>query len=138
MIELQATDFAVDEMLAKLKRPEVGAIVSFIGTVRGFTAEKNEPVKALNCEVYEKMALAKFSEIEQEAHTRYEILDTLIVHRTGRLAVGDNIVIIAVSASHRQPAFEDCEFIIDELKKVVPIWKKEITDQDEYWVEAEL
>lgn len=138
MIELQAGDFVVDEMLAKLKRPEVGAIVSFIGTVRGFSAEKKGQVKALNFEVYEKMALAKFSEIEQEATTSYEILDTLIVHRTGRLAVGDNIVFIAVAASHRKPAFEACEFIIDELKKVVPIWKKEITDQDECWVESDL
>lgn len=83
------------------------------------------------------MALETFQELERTAKASFEIQDTLIIHRIGRLAVSENIVLIAVSAMHRKPAFEACEFIIDELKKIVPIWKKEITEENEYWVEGE-
>ncbi len=123
--------------MAKFKRPEIGAIVSFVGTVRGVSQDGSESVKALNYEVYENMALETFQELERTAKASFEIQDTLIIHRIGRLAVSENIVLIAVSAMHRKPAFEACEFIIDELKKIVPIWKKEITEENEYWVEGE-
>jgi molybdopterin synthase catalytic subunit len=123
--------------LANFKRPDVGAIVSFVGTVRGVSQDGSEPVQALDYEVYDEMALAKFQEVERAAKASYEIQDTLIIHRTARLAVSENIVLIAVAAAHRKPAFEACEYIIDELKKIVPIWKKEITDDNEYWVEGE-
>jgi molybdopterin synthase catalytic subunit len=136
LIEVREDDFNIDQELAKIKNAEVGGIVTFIGTVRDFTRDRSEKVEALNFEIYQDMALDKLSDIEQQAKDKYEIQDLLIIHRTGKLSVGENIVLVAVSASHRKPAFQACEFIIDELKKVVPIWKKEITGQDEHWVEA--
>lgn len=134
MIELREADFSVEEVMTKLKTPEVGAIVSFVGVVRGFSTDKTTKVKALNYEVYKDMALKKFTEIEREVQKRFEIQDSIIIHRLNKIPVGENIVLIAVSASHRKPAFLACEFIIDELKKIVPIWKKEITEKDENWV----
>lgn len=136
LIEVHEDDFNIDQELAKIKNANVGGIVTFIGTVRGFTRDQTEKVEALNFEIYKDMAIEKLSEIERQAKDKYEIQDLLIVHRLGKLTVGENIVLIAVSASHREPAFQACEFIINELKKVVPIWKKEITSQDEHWVEA--
>ena len=136
LIEVREDDFNIDQELSGIKNPNVGGIVTFIGTVRGFNRDQTEKVEALSFEIFKDMALEKFSEIEQQAKDKFEIQDLLIIHRTGKLTVGENIVLVAVSASHRKPAFQACEFIIDEIKKVVPIWKKETTGKDEHWVEA--
>ncbi|UCE37869.1 MAG: molybdenum cofactor biosynthesis protein MoaE [Thermoplasmata archaeon] len=141
MIEIRERDFDVNEILEGLRNENVGAVVSFIGTVRGVTdntlANQNKgllEVKQLEYETYNKMALSKMEEIRAHALSNYDIQDMHIIHRTGTLTPKEKIVLIAVSASHRKEAFSACEYAIDELKKIVPIWKKEVTEEKEYWV----
>ena len=141
MIEITDEDFDVNDALLKLKKEGVGAIVTFMGTVRDFAevedpggARKKVKVKELLYESYRDMALQEMSRIEKHATANFDIDDVFMVHRTGLLKPSDRIVLIAVSAAHRKAAFSACEYIIDELKRMVPIWKKEITDHDEYWV----
>ena len=114
-------DFSIDELVQKLKKPEMGAIVTFLGVVR----EEGE-IKGMNVEVYEKMAGDELEKLEREAREKFEVEAVEIVHREGSLKVGDNIVVILVGAKHRKEAFLACEYLIDELKERVPIWKKEV------------
>ncbi len=113
-------DLSIDELVMKMKRPEIGAIVTFLGVVRG-----DAGIKGMNVEVYEKMAVDELKKLEREAHEKFEIEAVEIVHRKGTLNVGENIVVILVGAKHRKEAFRACEYLIDELKEKVPIWKKE-------------
>lgn len=112
-------DFSIDELVLKLKKPEIGAIVTFLGVVR---AEAG--LKGLNVEIYEEMAEKELRKLEQEAREKFDIEAVEIVHRAGSLKVGENIVVILVGARHRKEAFQACEYLIDELKERVPIWKK--------------
>lgn len=140
MIEITTSDFDANDVIARLRTEKVGAIVSFMGTVRDFTeisqrgmVEKVD-VKELIYESYDDMALEKMSQIRKEAMAKYEIEDMSIIHRKGTLRPLDQIVIIACSAAHRKDAFSACEYAIEKLKKVVPIWKKEVGIDGEYWV----
>lgn len=114
--------------------PESGGIDVFIGTVRNAT--KGKTVLRLEFEAYEKMALAEMEKIATRALEKWPVQKLLIHHRTGSLAVGEVPVIIAVSAAHRDAAFEACRYVIDTLKQTVPIWKKEIFEDGEVWVAA--
>lgn len=114
--------------------PESGGIDVFIGTVRNVT--KGKTVMRLEFEAYEKMALAEMEKIAAQALEKWPVQKLLIHHRTGVLAVGEVPVIIAVSAAHRDAAFEACRYVIDTLKQTVPIWKKEIFEDGEVWVAA--
>ena len=118
--------------------------MSFIGTVRDFSEVKGEngltthvPVQYLQYECYKDMAMAKMEEIRDQAMNSYEIDNMLIIHRMGKLDPSDRIVMIAVSAAHRKDAFGACQYAIDELKRSVPIWKKEFTPLGECWVGAD-
>ena len=144
MIEIRERNFDVNETLAGLIKENVGAVVSFIGTVRGTTEntevnQKQKPieVKQLEYDIYKEMTLSKMEKIKETALSDYDIHEIHIIHRIGTLKPTEKIVLIAVSASHRKDAFSACEFAIDELKKIVPIWKKEITTDKEYWVGKE-
>jgi len=114
--------------------PESGGIDVFIGTVRNAT--KGKTVLRLEFEAYEKMAIAEMEKIAAQALTKWPVQKLLIHHRTGILTVGEIPVIIAVSAAHRDAAFEACRYVIDTLKQTVPIWKKEIFEDGEVWVAA--
>lgn len=141
MIEITTSDFNASSVIAQLRSRKIGAIVSFIGTVRDFTeiprddVLKKVDVKELVFETYDDMALEKMTQIQKEAKVKYGIEDMSIIHRKGTLRPSDQIVIIACSAAHRKDAFLACEFAIEELKKIVPIWKKEVGHEEEYWVE---
>jgi len=113
--------FSIDELVMKLKKPEIGAIVTFLGVVRA-----EEGLKGLNVEVYEEMAEQVLKKLEREAREKFNIEAVEIVHRAGSLKVGENIVVILVGAKHRKEAFQACEYLIDELKARVPIWKEEL------------
>ncbi len=113
-------DFSIDELVRKMKKPEIGAIVTFLGTVRA-----DEGINGMHIEVYKAMAVDELEKLEREAHEKFEIEAVEIVHREGALNVGENIVAILVGAKHRKEAFRACEYLIDELKKRVPIWKQE-------------
>jgi len=114
-------DFSIDELVRKMKKPEIGAIVTFLRVVR-----REEGIKGMNVEVYEKMAVDELEKLEREVREKFEIEAVEIVHREGSLKVGENIVVILVGAKHRKEAFRACEYLIDELKERVPIWKKEL------------
>lgn len=116
-----------------------GAIVSFIGLVREFSKEglnDGDAVNTLTLEHYPGMTEKALQAIENEAKKRWDILDSLIVHRVGTLKSQDQIVLVMVSSAHRGDAFQACEFMMDYLKTQAPFWKKEATGQGAHWVEA--
>lgn len=117
-----------------VKSPESGGIDVFIGTVRDTT--KGKQVFRLDFEAYEPMALSEMKKIAETAVARWPVNKILIHHRTGPLPIGEIAVIIAVSAAHRDAAFEACRYAIDTLKQTVPIWKKEVFEDGEVWVAA--
>lgn len=114
---------------------ECGATVTLDGYAREWTAGRK--TKYLFYEAYEPMALAEMEKLGNEARRRFEISHIGIVHRTGRVEIGETSVVISVSAPHRRAAFEACDWAINELKRTVPIWKKEVFDDSEQWVEGE-
>jgi MoaE-MoaD fusion protein len=113
-----------------------GAIVTFDGFVRNESHGRR--TLYLDYEAYEPMALAKMKEIAQQAHENFAIHKLAIVHRLGRLQIGETSVFIAVSAPHRSAAFDACRFAIDTLKRTVPIWKKEYFEDGAVWADGEL
>ncbi len=118
-----------------VRTPKAGGIVSFIGTVRNAT--DGARVTGIELESASELARKDLSRIAQMAGKRYKVSKMSIVHRIGRLRVGDVIVVIAVSAPHRADAFAACKFVIDELKKTTPIWKKEFSGAKGHWVQGE-
>jgi molybdopterin synthase catalytic subunit len=114
--------------------PESGGIDVFVGTVRNVT--KNKKVVWLEFEAYEPMALKEMKKIADEAMAKWPVHKLLIHHRTGILNIGEIPVVIAVSAAHRDAAFDACRYAIDTLKQTVPIWKKEVFEDGDVWVAA--
>ncbi len=106
-----------------MRRPGCGGVVLFLGTVRDLTGD--EVTEALDYEAYPGMAEKKLAEIEREARARWPVGEIALVHRLGRLGVGEVSVAVAVSCPHRAEAFEACRWAIDRLKQIVPIWKRE-------------
>jgi molybdopterin synthase catalytic subunit len=135
---VQNKDFKAGETINRLsKENTTGAVVSFVGFVRSFyDVQSDAKDMKLEIEHYPKMTLKSLEQIEQEARLRWSINNVEIIHRFGELKMNDQIVLVAVSSSHRKEAFLACEFIIDYLKTEAPFWKKEITDsKEEKWVE---
>jgi MoaE-MoaD fusion protein len=124
------------EIIENLKRPEDGALVVFDGFVRN--SFKGKRTLYLEYQAYESMALAKMREIGVEIRTKFPIHRLAMVHRLGRLEIGETSVFIAVSSAHRGEAFDACRYAIDTLKRVVPIWKKEYFTGGAVWAEGEL
>ena len=111
----------------------MGGIVSFVGTVRDRARERE--IRHLEYEAYAGMAEREMQKLVDEAGRRWPGVRLAIAHRTGRLAVGEIAVAIAAAAPHRAEAFAACRFAIDTLKQTVPIWKKEVATDGEYWVD---
>jgi molybdopterin synthase catalytic subunit len=126
----------VTALVHHVRVPEDGAIVTFDGFVRN--QSHNRATLYLDYEAYETMALAKMREIAAQLHEKYKIHGVAIVHRLGRLQIGETSVFIAVSAPHRAAAFDACRFAIDSLKRTVPIWKKEYFEDGAVWADGEL
>ena len=119
-----------------VRAPEDGATITFDGFVRN--QSHNRATLYLDYEAYESMALAKMREIGLQIHEKYGIHRLAMVHRLGRLEIGETSVFIAVSAPHRAAAFDACRFAIDTLKRTVPIWKKEYFEDGAVWADGEL
>ena len=119
-----------------VRAPEDGATVTFDGFVRN--QSHNRPTLYLDYEAYESMALSKMREIGAQVHEKFAIHRVAIVHRLGRLEIGETSVFIAISAPHRGAAFDACRFAIDTLKRTVPIWKKEYFEDGAVWADGEL
>jgi molybdopterin synthase catalytic subunit len=133
-IKLSVSTLNVQDCVDWVMSPETGGIDVFVGTVRNAT--KGKGVIRLEFEAYEKMAVSEMEKITQQSFAKWPVQKILIHHRTGVLQIGEIPVIIAVSAAHRDAAFDACRFIIDTLKQTVPIWKKEIFEDGEVWVAA--
>ena len=130
--ELTTEPIDVGQVARRVVLPECGATVTLDGYAREWTNGKR--TLYLVYEAYDQMALTEMQRLGAEAHKRFEIAHLGIVHRTGRLDIGETSVVIAASAPHRQAAFQACEWAIKELKRTVPIWKKEIFENGEEWV----
>jgi|SRR5208283_2362966 molybdopterin synthase catalytic subunit len=133
MVQIVDKKINIAELLASVVSPEAGGIDMFLGATRNHS--KGKKVIRLEYEAYSPMALKLMGEIEGEIRKRWSIHKISIVHRIGVVTVMEASVAIAVSATHRKEAFEACRYAIDELKKRVPIWKKEIFEDGEVWVE---
>lgn len=133
--ELTFDELNVGEIARRVVPPTCGAIVTLDGFVREWT--KGKQTEYLVYEAYEPMALAEMEKLGAAAGERFEIAHVAIVHRLGRLEIGETSVVIAVAAPHRRAAFEACEWLIKELKRIVPIWKKEFYAAGSVWVEGE-
>lgn len=134
MIDIRLTDNPLDptHAAAFVSGNEAGGTVVFIGTVRDQT--KGKKVVRLDFEAYEPMAIIEMEKIAKACTTLFKVQKVCIHHRTGILGIGEIPVVIAISAAHRQAAFEACQYAIDTLKMEVPIWKKEVFEDGEVWV----
>ena len=135
-IKIQENDFDLSAEIAALRKddPRVGAVVSFLGTVRDMN--DGSQVKAMTLEHYPGMTEKALEEILDQAKVRWDIYQTLVIHRVGPLMPEDQIVLVAVTSAHRGEAFAACEFIMDYLKTAAPFWKKEDTPEGARWVDA--
>ncbi len=125
----------IGEIARRVVLPECGATVTLDGYVRQFT--KGRETEYLVYEGYEPMALKEMEKLIAKAHEEFEISNVGIVHRLGKMEIGETSVVISVSSAHRRAAFECCEWLIKELKRTVPIWKKEVYADGEVWIEGE-
>jgi len=135
MFRLVHEPIEVAPLRNKLVGPEDGAIAIFEGIVRNQSHGKR--VRYLEYSAYATMALLKLERIGNQAKELFSIRQIGIIHRLGRLEIGECSVVIMVTSPHRAPAFEACQFAIDAIKQNVPIWKKEVYEDGEIWVEGE-
>jgi molybdopterin synthase catalytic subunit len=135
-VRVQSADFDLGDELARLRAGDarVGAVVSFVGTVRDIN--EGSSVAEMELEHYPGMTERALEEIVARARQRWPLYGALVIHRVGPLKPLDQIVLVAVSAAHRGEAFAACEFIIDYLKTDAPFWKKEQTPSGARWVDA--
>ncbi len=133
---MQSEDFDVGAEIAKLTEgnPKIGGAVSFTGLVRDIAGD--DPVGAMTLEHYPGMTERELTRVETEAHSRWALEASLIIHRFGRLEPGEQIVLVVTASSHRQDAFDACQFLIDWLKTRAPFWKREEISGAGRWVEA--
>jgi molybdopterin synthase catalytic subunit len=136
IVRVQEADFDTGLELDALTRGrrDVGALASFVGLVRDTNAGAN--VSAMTLEHYPGMTERALESICAQAHARWDLIDTLVIHRVGALQPGDRIVLVGVSSAHRGDAFAACEFVMDYLKTRAPFWKREDTPQGSRWVKA--
>jgi molybdopterin synthase catalytic subunit len=136
MVRLTCEPIEHAQLTEAVRRPGCGAVVTFLGTVRDLTGD--EVTVALEYEAYPPMAERQMAEIAREAEARWLVGAIELVHRLGRLEVGEISVAVAVSCPHRADAFAACRFAIDRLKEVVPIWKKDLGPDRASWVHPEV
>ncbi len=132
MYRVSAKPLVLQELVDCVTDPEAGAIATFIGTTRN--NNEGRKVIALDYEAYPEMAEKELARVGEEANKKWEICRMAIVHRIGPVEITEPSVIIAVSAAHRDAAFAACRFAIEEIKRSVPIWKKEVYEGGEIWI----
>lgn len=135
-LRIQHEDFDVGREIARLRagNPRIGAIASFIGVVRD--VNDGDTVAELTLEHYPGMTEKALAKIIGDARSRWEVIDTLVIHRVGAMKPTDQIVLVVVTSAHRGEAFAACEFLMDYLKTRAPLWKKERTPEGERWIDA--
>jgi molybdopterin synthase catalytic subunit len=137
-VRIQTEDFDLSTEIKQLRSgdPRIGAVATFVGTVRDLN--DGASVSVMTLEHYPGMTEKSLEEIIQKAKARWDIFDVLIIHRIGPLHIEDQIVLVAVTGAHRGEVFATCEFVMDYLKTLAPFWKKEATSEGERWVDARL
>ena len=133
VVQTEDFDLTTEVSHTRNNNPQVGAIVSFIGTVRDLHSGS---ISSMTLEHYPEMTEKSLKSIVIEARERWDLQNVTIIHRIGKLKVNDQIVLVVTTSKHRQAAFESCYFIMDYLKTDAPFWKKESTKQKEEWVES--
>ena len=121
-------------LVEAVRRDESGAVALFYGVVRNENMGRN--VQYLEYDVYPEMAIKKMNEVAEEVRAKYPITGIGVLHRVGRLEIGETSLLVAVSSAHRVAAFEACHFAVDRIKQIVPIWKKEVWEDGEEWIEG--
>ena len=136
MIKVQREDFDFGAEVTRLTegRHEIGGVCSFIGLVRGL--QRQNSLQAMTLQHYPGMTEKQLTKIDDEAQRRWPLVDSLIIHRYGKLELGERIVLVVTASPHRKAAFESCEFLIDYLKTRAPFWKKEDYGSTAKWVES--
>jgi len=135
LIEITTEPLAPEPFLQHVRRDDSGAVALFLGVVRNESLGRR--VLYLEYDAYPEMAERKLQEVAGEAQARWPITDVAIAHRTGRLEVGETSLLVAVSSPHRHDAFAACHHIVNRIKEIVPIWKKEVWEDGEAWIEGE-
>tara|TARA_B110000967_G_scaffold106265_1_gene108973 strand:+ start:1141 stop:1593 length:453 start_codon:yes stop_codon:yes gene_type:complete len=133
VVQTDDFDLTTEVRLAKANNSSVGAIVSFVGTVRDLQPKS---LSSMTLEHYPGMTEKSLESIVIKARDKWEMGNVTIIHRIGTLDVNDQIVLVITTSKHRQEAFDSCNFIMDYLKTDAPFWKKEVTENNEEWVEA--
>ena len=134
LFEITAQPISVDEVNRRVISPAVGSVVTFTGVVRGNNLGRQ--VRSLEYEAYPEMAEPILAQIGKEIRARWPVEQVAIVHRVGRMQVGEVSVVIAIASAHRQGAFEAGSYAIDRVKQIAPVWKKEYLDDGEVWIEG--
>ena len=135
MIKIQKNDFNLELELSKIKsaHSNIGAISTFIGYVRD--TNNGKKIKSIKLEVYKEMAFKTLDELTLLANKKWGLIDSLIIHRFGKLNINEKIVLVAAFSKHRKESFEACNFMMDFLKKDAPFWKKEIYKDNFEWLQ---
>ena len=133
-IKIQNDDFNVSEETKMLHNDKTGAVVNFIGIVRGFDEKTNETINSMTLEHYPGMTELEIENIIKESLIKWEVSAVTVIHRVGKLMPSDQIVYVGVSSKHRQNAFDSCNFIMDWLKTKAPFWKNEENNNKRKWV----
>ncbi len=134
LFEITEAPISVDEVNRRVTSPAAGAVVSFAGVVRG--TNQGRQVRYLEYEAYPEMAEKVLAQIGAEIQARWPVEQVAIVHRVGRMEIGEVSTVISVAAGHRQGAFEAGRYAIDRIKEIVPVWKKEYFEGGEVWIEG--
>ena len=134
-IKIQNDDFNVSDETKILHNDQTGAIVNFVGIVRGFDQKTNETINSMTLEHYPGMTELEIENIIKESVIKWEVSAVTVIHRVGKLMPSDQIVFVGVSSKHRQNAFDSCNFIMDWLKTKAPFWKNEENNNKRKWVD---
>ena len=134
MIKIQKEDFNSEEEINKIKEihSNIGAVTSFVGYVRD--NNNNNLVQSINLEVYKDMAYKQLKKIVSKVSSKWNLVDTLIIHRYGKLNVNSKIVLVSCFSEHRKDSFESCNLIMDYLKQEAPFWKNEFYEKKNEWL----
>lgn len=135
LFEVTAQPLDPQRVVEHVRKDEAGAVVLFYGVVRN--ENLGRAVDHLEYDAYPEMATKVMRQISEEIAERWPVTDVAMQHRTGRLEIGETSLLIAVSSPHRKEAFEACHALVDRFKEVVPIWKKEVWEGGEEWIEGE-
>lgn len=134
LIRVTEDELRTDEAVAAVESPAAGAVNVFLGVVRDNNLGRR--VDHLVYDAYPSMAEKVMRELAEEAKSRFDLLDCAVLHRTGRLEIGETSLLIAVSSGHRAASFEGGHWLVNEIKKRVPVWKKEVWEDGEEWIEG--